>query len=96
MKVVAVFALCAILAAVASAKPLPEESAVVQLVNKVLSRSQSQSQQDAVAQSLLSRLRGIAMLQDILEDKGKEVKEQGIFGVPCVCIRSPCPCSKWG
>ena len=96
MKVVAIFTLCAILAGVAIAKPLPEDSVIVQLVNKVLSRSQSQSQQDAVAQSLLSRLRGIAMLQDILEDKVKEVNKQGFFGVPCVCIRSPCPYSKWG
>ena len=90
MKVVAVFALCAVLAGVASASPLPEDSAVVQLVNKVLSQLQSaelqsQQQQDAKEQSLLSKLRNMAMIQDVLQDdlrnsKQQDVEDQGLFG----------------
>ena len=101
MKVVAVFMACVILAGVAIAKPLQEDSAIVQLVNKVLSRSQSQLQQDAVVQSFFSRLRDMAMLQDILEDEVKEqlANEKQIGNSPihfprCICVTDPCPCNK--
>lgn len=100
MKVVAVFTLCAILAGIASAKPVPEDSTIVQLVNKMLSELQSKQQQDAEEQSLLTRLSDMAILQDALEDEVKNqhaVKEQ-IGGGPfihfptCICVTEPCPC----
>ena len=112
MKIVAVFAVCAVLVGVASATPLPEDSTIVQLVNKVLSQSaevqkQKQDAEEQSEQSMLSRLRSMAMLQDVLKDelknsKQQDVKEQRIYkfpsswGAPCVCKHLPCKCTWWG
>ena len=92
MKIVAVFAVCAVLVGVACATPLPEDSTIAQLVNKVLSQSAElqKQEQDANEQN------NMAMLQDVFKDETKkqhDVKEQTVIRrLP----RKWCSCSTWG
>lgn len=101
MKIVVVVSLCAILAGVASAYPSTDSSAVVQLVNKLLSQTaeiQDHQQQDAEKQRVMSKLLNMAVLQSAEADKSEEqqdVQEQRRRR-KCRCRKRPCPCRKRG